>query len=348
MNKTQLIINIEKLDDNIKKIKRHIGDKGIYFVCKSSCYGLGTQLIEKIINNPNIDGFCVATLDEGIELRKIGIKKKIIVTGLINLNLDLKVVQDFDLEIVVPSIEFLKALPKEMVYQSHLAVDVGLGRIGINSLHEIFKAGSYLRDNNLILSGVYTHHSSDKEIVVKDEQKRFQEFVSQLNASYKSIHSGSSSHILLNSIIGDYYRIGSAIVGMKERLYESLQLKPIASLISEISFVKKVKKGEHVGYYSEFQVPKNGYIANISLGYGDGFSSRMSGVCIDSNGKTGYIASVCMNQSLIFFESEIKCQDIVTIIGEGSNSINDICKHLKINEDEFFCCLNSNIQRIFK
>ena len=135
---------------------------------------------------------------------------------------------------------------------------------------------------------------------------------------------------------------------MKENLYESLQLKPIASLISEICFVKKVEKGEHVGYNSEFQVPTNGYLANISLGYGDGFSSRMSGVYVDSNGKIGYIASVCMNQTLIFFESEVKCQEIVTIIGEGSNSINDVCKHLKINEDEFFCCLNLNIKRIFK
>ena len=73
-----LNIDLNKIKINLDEIKK-INNKKIIAVIKSNAYGLGIIEIAKFLESQNINYFAVATLNEGIELRKNNIKSHILV-----------------------------------------------------------------------------------------------------------------------------------------------------------------------------------------------------------------------------------------------------------------------------
>lgn len=346
--KNYVIIDEKSISYNIKNIAKLIAPKKLYIVCKSDNYGLGSSVIPLLKkNDDNISGYCVSNLGEAIQLRKVGILKPIIILGIIDVINDLDKIRHFNFEFVIPNLAFFKLLEVEDYKLAHLALDVGLGRIGITDKKELDEIISIIKKHDIKLKGIYTHHSSTDKKVLEFECEKMNNYLIDINEIADSYHSGSSSSIPFMLDRGSIYRVGAAIFGMSQENI-GISSKAVAKLTSEVIYVKEVYKGCFIGYNSDFECPEKGWVVNIPLGYGDGFSSRMKNFEVEVENQIGIVASVCMNQTMIFVKEKPKLNDIVILIGTGNtcrNSLFDMTQHLGIANDELFCQLSNKITR---
>ena len=78
-----LHINLAAIKENTRQAKAHLkpGQK-LFCVVKANAYGHGAARLAPVMEEAGADGFCVAMLDEGLELRRAQIVKPILVLGL--------------------------------------------------------------------------------------------------------------------------------------------------------------------------------------------------------------------------------------------------------------------------
>lgn len=347
-DKNCIIINEKNIQCNIKELSKLISPEKLYVVCKSDNYGLGNDILHLLKKYDDyIDGYCVSDIEEAVHLRKKGILKPVIILGIIDITTDLEIIHRLNFEFVIPSLDFFKSIKPKECSLAHLAVDVGLGRIGITEKKELDEIISIALDQKIKFKGIYTHHSSSNKKIIEHENELFNEYLINAREIVNSFHSGSSSSVSSKLDKGNIYRIGAAIFGMYQE-NSILKNRPIAMLCSKVVHLKKIKAGCAVGYNSEYMCPREGWIVNIPLGYGDGFVSRMKNFKVQVGSEIGIIASVCMNQTMIFVEEKPQINEKVILIGTGescNNTLFDATNHLGIHEDEFFCQLSKQILR---
>ncbi len=83
LRNAQLIINLKAIYSNIKHAKERLDpDTALFQVIKADGYGHGAIAVAKVAERAGASGFCVAILDEALELRQAGITKPILVLGI--------------------------------------------------------------------------------------------------------------------------------------------------------------------------------------------------------------------------------------------------------------------------
>src|SRR6185295_10431265 len=78
---TRAEVNLHALRMNLRTVKRHAGGARVWAVLKADGYGHGAPAVARTLERAGADGFCVALLEEGIELREAGIVAPILVMG---------------------------------------------------------------------------------------------------------------------------------------------------------------------------------------------------------------------------------------------------------------------------
>src|SRR4051812_32329514 len=78
---TRAEINLEALRFNLRTVERHAGSAKVWAVMKADGYGHGAPAVARTLERAGAHGFCVALLEEGIELREAGIRAPILVMG---------------------------------------------------------------------------------------------------------------------------------------------------------------------------------------------------------------------------------------------------------------------------
>ena len=136
-------IDLDNLEHNINEIKKIISDKTeIMAVVKANAYGHDSILIAQKLTSIGIQNFAVATLEEGIELRKYGISGNILILGYTNFD-DLKYVIEYDLIQTIVDYNYsetIKLLNLSNRLKCHVKINTGMNRIGekfddIDKLH---------------------------------------------------------------------------------------------------------------------------------------------------------------------------------------------------------------------
>ena len=135
-------INLLALKKNVKKLKKITRSK-IYPVVKANAYGHGLKRVIETINN-YISGYCVATFEESIELRRLTSKSIVCMEGPYNL-VELKNLEKLNIDYVIHSnrqISFLEEIKSSDLSGNNkiwLKIDTGMNRLGFKE-NEIFKA----------------------------------------------------------------------------------------------------------------------------------------------------------------------------------------------------------------
>src|SRR5215831_8028984 len=78
---TRAEVNLEALRHNLRVVKRHAASARVWAVLKADGYGHGAPAVARTLERAGADGFCVALLEEGVELREAGIRAPILVMG---------------------------------------------------------------------------------------------------------------------------------------------------------------------------------------------------------------------------------------------------------------------------
>jgi alanine racemase len=374
--KTWVEIDKKSAISNVKTIRSILKKKTkLYAVVKSNAYGHGLREFSLIVND-KVDGFCVDSVYEGETLRSIGIKKPILVLGPTLSRTDLDIAVKNNLEITVSTFESLKQIivipTKESPWCNfHIKVDTGMHRQGFfpKDLQKIIKIikKNKLSDN---LKGVYTHFASAKDITYPHYTKEQIEEFKKAQAIFKRFgfrkimfHAcGTGGTILYPQAHFDMARIGIGLYGYfpsKESsiqhsllLKKELELKPVLSWRTKISEIKKLKKGDFVGYDLTEKMPNDTTVAMIPIGYWHGFRRALShkGQVLVRGKKCKVVGRVSMDLVIIKCNNVPKIGDIVTIIGKNEKETITADDQMNISDAvytyEILTTINPLIKRV--
>ncbi|GBG96231.1 alanine racemase [Lactococcus termiticola] len=356
---TAAVINLENIAENINRVRGHLpGQPELWAVVKANAYGHGAVRVARHIHDM-VEGFCVSNLDEALELRQHLITQPLLVlSGIVPANVDLARANGISL--TCPSLEWLELIIEEHQdltgLKVHVKVDSGMGRIGMRSADEVNQVIRLLDQEGMQFEGLFTHFATaDEANPDKFEQQRqtFDNLVSQLERRPRYIHSTNSAAALWHSEqVGDIERLGIGMYGLNpsgEAIELPYELKPALSLVSELTHVSKIPKGETVGYGATYELAEDSYVGTVSIGYADGWTRDMQGFYVLVNGKKAeIIGRVSMDQMTIKLDKDYKIGTPVTLIGrDGDEEITaqDIANWRKTIAYEVVCLLSDRIYR---
>jgi alanine racemase len=328
---------------------------------KSNAYGHGISIIGKIVDELNPPFICVDSLYEAYELSKAKVKSHILIMGYVSpISLQTK---KLPYSFTVFNRETVDALNKHQPHAAiHIFVDTGMYREGIR-IEELSEFIQYVQKHTkLKIEGLMSHFAmSDKynDPLTKKQITSFgiaQKIVKDMGISVKWVHIANSCGVLnykyYKGKLGNIARVGKAFYGYDpEKL--SNRLKPALVLKTQIAQIKKLKKGEKVGYDFTYTASGDTTIAVLPIGYNDGVERNLSniGVVTIKGKEYPIIGRVSMNITTIDV-GEIKNLEIgdeVTVYSNNpvmNNSIDKAANSAKKITHELLVHLNPSTKRI--
>ncbi|MDD5195926.1 MAG: alanine racemase [Candidatus Omnitrophica bacterium] len=359
-------INLGALGDNFRTIKRSVGKKvKIIATVKQSAYGHGLVPVAKELKNLGVDFFGVGSLEEGISLRKAGIKSPILLLSAALAQYARYFVK-YRLTPTVINDELANALNQAAKRASaklpvHLKIDTGMGRLGYY-YEDAYRFVESLRQlKNISLEGIFTHLPvADTNTSFTNYQiEIFDDFISNLEKEgvhFKYRHCANSAGLAIYPKAHfNMVRPGLILYGIKPAPNIKMNLKPILALKSKVIFVKKIKAGMGVSYGRTYIARKPTNIATVSVGYADGYPWALSGLAqvIIKNSFFKLAGRVCMDHVMVDLgdREDIAIGDEVMLIGKKGKlqiSVEDLAAWAKTIPYEIVSRLSLKIPRIYR
>ena len=277
---------------------------------KADAYGHGAVECAKTMHSAGADQFAVATVDEGIELRKGGVTQPILMLN----ESPLEGIDDLLAYDIMPAIyttEFAyaygeRAVALDKVGKYHLAVDTGMTRIGVLPEDAVEFRHSIDFHRGLECAGTFTHFATADVIGdwdFKQQARRFADTVGALRqAGFETglVHCDNTPGTLLHPEFHyDMCRVGLYGLQAAETTAPRIALTPAMSVRARVTRVINPAVGEGVGYGLTYRVPKpNIQIATVPVGYADGLSRVLSNnMDVICNGtRARQVGRICMDQ----------------------------------------------------
>lgn len=356
--------NLQEMHKNIKK------DTKIVAVIKTDGYGHGALPIAEVIEEvPYLWGYAVATVDEAMALIEDGRKKPILILGvsfydqfeLIVRNNIRPCVCDYD---VAKKLSDL-AVAKGKKCHIHIKIDTGMSRIGFQVNEEtadvIYKISQL---PNIEIEGIFTHFSNadekDKQITY-DQMKLFRHMCSMLEEKgiYIPIkHCSNSAGIVdIPEANMNMVRAGIILYGLwpsNEVNKTNMDLQPVMSLKSHISYLKELEAGRKISYGGTYITTGTQKIATVPVGYGDGYARGLSnkGYVLIRGQKAPICGRVCMDQFMVDVThiDDVKVGDVVTLLGQDGDQSITMEELGELSERfnyEFACLITPRVPRVY-
>lgn len=341
-------ISQKTLIHNLREFRKRVEKKvKIMAVVKANAYGHGILQVSKIVSRNGADWLGVNSLEEGLVLRQEGIKLPILVLGYVPAEGIGKAIKS-DLSFVVYHKEIIKRASFEAEKLNkqakvHLKVETGTNRQGIDPRQIVPIAQFCQKQKNIFLEGIYTHFANiedtqDPSFAIEqlEKFKKASAWLKKANIKIPIKHTAcSAATILFKQTYFDLVRIGIGLYGLwsssetkisaKENKIK-LTLKPVLTWKTKVVQIKKVKKGETVGYGRTFKTSRESLIAILPVGYWDGYDRKLSnsGRVLIHGQFAPVIGRVCMNMIMVDVTDipKVKVEDEVVLLGkQGKNEI---------------------------
>ncbi|MBA3334210.1 MAG: alanine racemase [Acidobacteria bacterium] len=362
-------INLANLAFNFNSAKKFIGENINYMaVVKADAYGHGAVQCAKKLESTGVSWFGVALPEEGLELRANNIKLPILCLGgfwsgqenlLIEKNLTPVL---YRLE---QAVKFNKAAQnKDVVVNAHLKIDTGMNRIGCR-FDEVKHFVEQLKNlQNLNIQGIMTHFAAADNLAENDftnlQIKRFEEVLkmfaeNNIEPVFRDLANSPGAVVHKNSL-GNMVRLGGILYGLGGDVLpggvDKPELKPVMSVHTRLSQIKKVPKGESIGYSRTFVTSRNSLIATIPIGYQDGFVRALSnsGKVIINNRFAPVVGRVSMDWTIVDVTDvpNVKVNDEVLVIGDNgelSITAEELARKTRTISYEITCGINRRVTR---
>ncbi|WP_120850948.1 alanine racemase [Helicobacter pylori] len=367
-------VDTSSLRHNFSAVKSIVPkDAHIMAVVKANAYGTGALKASEIFLQEGANYLGVAALDEALELRSHFSQTPILILGY-SPNTNASMLIDNDLSAMVFSLEQAEvfsqvALKSQKRLKIHLKIDTGMHRLGLEPTFKSIETIKKIRAlKGLEVEGIFTHLSNaDANIKThaKNQMKAFNAFLEQLldqKIEFKYRHAYNSAGILSlcngneNRLL-NLYRPGIMLYGFypSNEMKESCPtiLKNVISLKARIVQIKRVKKGEFIGYGEHFYTNEETLVGVLALGYADGLVRDLGNriqVAIN-NQLAPLIGKVCMDQCFVKLNDiEAKEGDEVILFGDKSAKANDaseIATLLNTIPYETISTLSKRLERVY-
>ncbi len=356
--KTVLEINLQSLEYNFNKIKSLVKPTTkTMAVVKANGYGSDMIAVAKKLNKLGVDYFSVAYAKEGVELRNAGIKTPILV--LIPQTGSFDEITSFNLEPSIYSFHFLNefieyADEKNISnFPIHFKINSGLNRIGFKE-EEIDKAFQLVSNSDrLFIKSIYSHLSASEDLnekeftlhQIKSFRKAIKNILPKLNHKPILHISNTSGIINYPESEFDMIRCGIGLYGFSNNL--SISLKPVHRLLSTISQIIDVLKGESVGYNRAYIAKEKTRVGIIPLGHADGISRsfKKGGYVIINEKKCKIVGNVCMDVIMVNLNDVAAKEGDQVVIFDEKNTAEDFADSVGTISYEILTNLSARIER---
>lgn len=360
-HETVLDVDLDAIVHNFKFYRSQLNPKTkIICMVKADGYGTGSPEVAKTLQYHKCDYLAVALAEEGVTLRKQGIKVPIIV-----LNSEVGGFEElatYALEPEVYNFRILDAFIKEAKLQGitnypiHIKIDTGMHRLGfteedIPELMDRIKMQTGVR-----IQSVFSH-------LAASESWNFDDFTSEQIKTFKKIANNISDncgypimkHILNSAGIErfpeeqmDMVRLGISLYGVSPSGLDGLH--NVCTLKTTVLQVKHIRAGETVGYGRKGSFSHDATIATIRIGYADGISRQFgNGVgSVMVNGQMApIVGNICMDLAMIDITGiDAKEGDTVIIFGKDP-SVVDLANKINTIPYEILTSISNRVKHVY-
>jgi alanine racemase len=327
------VLDLDAAAHNLQMVRSYAPDAKIMAVIKANGYGHGLLRIAEALQN--VDAFAVARVDEGIRLRKAGIKNRIAVLEGFSCAEELDELLDYRLDAVVHSftqLEIFDSRTEQGRLGIWLKLDTGMNRLGFkpgefNAVFQHLNRCSIIKQPIRLMT--HLANADDKQDATTLNQislfnDTLAEFSPGLASSNERSIANSAGILAWKEAISDWVRPGVMLYGISpfpDSTGERLGLRPIMALHSRLIAVKPIATGDKVGYSGTWVCEKPTTLGVVAIGYGDGYPRyAKTGTPVLVNGQRApLIGRVSMDMITVDLETQpnAKPGDPVTLWGDG-------------------------------
>lgn len=333
-------IDLRALTHNLRQVRSAIGPgPGIMAVVKADAYGHGAVAVARLLEGLGVWGFGVATVEEGVQLRRAGIRLPVIVMGAA-FGDDHREVIAHDLLPMVGDpgdIDRFAAAAQSAAcsrFAVHVKIDTGMTRLGVSeALFDEF-VRRCARYPWLRVDGLATHFYAAEERNSAPTLEQLAAFLRcieharEMGAVPQLLHAANSAAALrFPATRFDLVRVGILLYGARpSENVPTIDLRPALSWSTRINAIREVPAGTSISYGGSFVTSRVSRIATLPVGYADGYARALSNRAqVLVRGKRApVVGQICMDLSMVDISEieDVEVGDSVTLLGcDGEDTI---------------------------
>ncbi|HUU43957.1 MAG TPA: alanine racemase [Planctomycetota bacterium] len=370
---THARIDLEAIAHNVRAVKARIGPSVRLLVAvKADGYGHGAVATAQTALAHGAEHLGVATVEEGQELRRAGIKAPILVFSALGTD-DCGACIKYRLTPALTGLDFARSLDRQARKAKrrvnvHVNVDTGMGRVGFLA-SEALDAVREIRDmRHLLLEGVMTHFPSADErdkTFTHGQIAAFRALLEELGRNairFPIVHTANSGAVIdVPESWFNMVRLGISLYGYlpSDETSGSIDLVPAMSVHSRIVHLKTVPAGTSISYGRTFRTTRETRVATAPVGYADGLDRRLSNagkMIVHAAAGAGVvcpiIGRVCMDQTMLDVTAvdDASAGSAVTVYSgrrDDPNSVESTARLLGTIPHVVTCAVSKRVPRVY-
>jgi alanine racemase len=359
-------IDIAALRRNIRRVQQHIGaSRQIIFVVKSDGYGHGAVEAARAALAEGVDTLGVATLAEGLILRRAGISENIVLLQP-SLDDELEEAIAAGLQLSISDLDTARRVSSRTFgrpVKVHVELNTGMNRMGFNPQEAVTDIPQIAALPDIHLAGIFTHFrptASGANGEVTRQIRLFNSIIDTLRqrgVAIPRLHAASSLSVVhYPEAHFDLVRPGLLLYGgfNGSMSVGEPRTEPVMSCHCRVLFTRRVQQGEWVHYGDTFQVPRPMNLAVIAAGYGAGYPKSLSnsGEVLIAGMRAGICGVVGMDMTIVDISALPSCTqgDVVTLLGRDGNdeiTVGELAARAQTIPYEILCRLGRNLPRYY-
>ncbi len=359
-----VVVDLAAVGQNLELVRRRIGDTALLAVVKADAYGHGAARVGRFLEERGVEWFGVALAEEGVELRRAGLRGRLLVLGPAAAA-QRPLYERYRLTPTVSSREQLELWAQGSERAGgpqgvHLKVDTGMHRLGL-APEELPAALEVVRGHRgLRLEGLLSHLADANDLSssrTAEQEERFAALTELLTDEER----GRVMLHLANSAGGLHHpatrrglvRAGLSLLGLDPAGLET-GLRPAMSVVTRLVQVRRVAAGARPGYGGTWTAPRDSRLGVVPVGYADGYGWRLSNRAhaLVAGRRVSVVGAVSMDLTLLDLTGvEAAAGDEVVLLGEqGGERINawDLARWAGTIPYEVLCLLGLRLPRRYR
>jgi alanine racemase len=328
---------------------------------KAFAYGSGSFEVANVLQYNKVDYLAVAYADEGVALRSAGISIPIMVMSPESNAFAKMTANKLEPEIYNAGIlnSFINHLRLEGIknYPIHLKLDTGMHRLGFE-MNDIEEITSFIKDETIKVVSVFSHlaasEAEEHDEFTHSQLDKFDRMYAKLrnNLHYDALRHVANTAAILRFPESHYemVRLGIGLYGVENVGNYEHELQRVVELKTTVTQIRKVTKGESIGYSRRGLLNYDAEIATIKIGYADGYNRAFgNGVAeVIINGKRAkVIGSVCMDMCMVDVTGlNVQEGDEVIVFGDEP-TIKELAEKINTIPYEILTSISQRVQRVY-
>lgn len=363
-HETVLEIDLQKLAENLRYFKTKVKtETKIMVMVKAFAYGSGGVEVANFLEAQKADYLGVAYADEGITLRKHGIKTPIMVMSpeqnayesMLQYNLEPEI---FSLNSLKEFIQAAKSFRHFFqTFPIHIKLDTGMHRLGFEE-EDLDTLIALLKDTPFIkVESVFTHLSASDNALADDfTHQQIARFVNMSGTLSYALGYAFTRHCLNSTGIvrfPDYHfemvRLGIGLYGFTGSEHNKY-VHALGTLKTYIVQTRTVGANEVVGYSLKGAADHERRIATVAVGYADGLDRRLSDGAWSIKWQgvlCPIVGNICMDMCMINVTGTLAREGDEVIVFEGGKDIELMAEKLGTIPYEILTKVSERVRRVF-